>query len=224
MTDQPPIIYNQKYGRTWVDFWTSTGGLILLIILAGLGIYFGWDYIEMVPMWVWPAIFLTPFVWTPFLMARAREGTNLFIVSDGPQKLTEYRVGSRVELDIEGSVLPFYSNSGAIRSLLTEFDPMTRTGKGSALAEFNQFEMARDLSTLDRLSIAFSEHLRSERITQELIAVEVEKRVKQLSERWIGIAMATLEPEELETALNLSAHEHEIHSTIDEVIEFESDL
>ena len=224
MSEQPPIIYNQKYGRTWVDFWTSTGGFILLLILAGVAIYFGWEYIGLIPMWVWPAILLTPIVWTPFLMARARDHTQLFIVSDGPQKLTEYRVGKRVQLDIEGSVLPFYSNSGTIRSLLTEFDPLTRVGKGSALAEFNQFEMARDLGTLDRLSRAFSEHLRSERVTQELIAVEIEKRVKQLSERWIGIAMATLEPEELETALNLSAHEHEIHSTVEEVINFESDL
>ena len=81
--------------------------------------------------------------------------------------------------------------------------------------------MARDLSTLDRLSKAFSEHLRSERITQELIAVEVESRVKELSERWIGIAMATLEPSELENALNLADFEHEIHSTVEEVIDFE---
>jgi len=221
MTEQPPIVYNQKFGRTWVDFWTSTGGFILLIVLIGVAIYFGWEYIELIPMWVWPAIFLTPIVWTPFLMARARDHTQLFIVSDGPQKLTEYRVGKRVQLDIEGAVLPFYSDSGTIRSLLTEFDPFTRSGKGSALAEFNQFEMARDLSTLDRLSLAFSEHLRSERVTQELIAVEVEKRVKSLSERWIGIAMATLEPEELETALNLTQYEHEINSTVEEVIDFE---
>lgn len=224
MTEQPPIVYNQKYGRTWVDFWVGPAGFIILLILAGVALYFGFDYIKLIPMWVWPALFLSPIIWTPFLMARARDHTQLFIVSDGPQKLTEYRVGKRVQLDIEGSVLPFYSNSGTIRSLLTEFDPLTRVGKGSALAEFNQFEMARDLGTLDRLSRAFSEHLRSERVTQELIAVEIEKRVKQLSERWIGIAMATLEPEELETALNLSAHEHEIHSTVEEVINFESDL
>ena len=221
MENNQPIIYNQKFGRTWVDFLTSTGGLILLVIIAGVLLYFGWDYVELIPMWVWPALLLTPVVWTPFLVSRAKDDTQLIIVSDGPQRLTEYEVGKRVQLDIEGEVLPFSSRTGKIRNLLTEFDPLTLKGKGSALAEFNQFEMARDLSTLDRLSKAFSEHLRSERITQELIAVEVESRVKELSERWIGIAMATLEPSELENALNLADFEHEIHSTVEEVIDFE---
>jgi len=81
--------------------------------------------------------------------------------------------------------------------------------------------MARDLSTLDRLSTAFSEHLRSERITQEIIAVEVEKRVKDLSERWVKIAMSTLEPEELENALSLATFEEELNTSIDEVLDFE---
>ena len=216
-----PIVYNQKFGRTWVDFLTSTGGLILLVIIMGCLLYFGWDYVELIPMWVWPALFLTPIVWTPFLMSRARDDTQLLIVSDGPQMLTEYRVGKRVQLDIEGAVLPFSSRTGTVRNLLTEFDPSTRKGKGSALAEFNQFEMARDLSTLDRLSKAFSEHLRAERVTQELITVEVQKKVKALSERWLGIAMATLEPEELETALNLTEYENEIHTTIDEVLDYD---
>ena len=216
-----PIVYNQKFGRTWVDFLTSTGGLIVLVIIMGCLLYFGWDYVELIPMWVWPALFLTPIVWTPFLMSRARDDTQLLIVSDGPQMLTEYRVGKRVHLEIDGAVLPFSSRTGTVRNLLTEFDPFTRKGKGSALAEFNQFEMARDLSTLDRLSKAFSEHLRAERVTQELITVEVQKKVKALSERWLGIAMATLEPEELETALNLTEYENEIHTTIDEVLEYE---
>ena len=216
-----PIVYNQKFGRTWVDFLTSTGGLILLVIIIGCLLYFGWDYVELIPMWVWPALFLTPIVWTPFLLSRARDDTQLLIVSDGPQMLTEYRVGKRVQLEIDGAVLPFSSRTGTVRNLLTEFDPFTRKGKGSALAEFNQFEMARDLSTLDRLSKAFSEHLRAERVTQELITVEVQKKVKALSERWLGIAMATLEPEELETALNLTEYENEIHTTIDEVLEYD---
>jgi len=215
------IVYNQKFGRTWVDFLTSTGGLILLVIIMGCLLYFGWDYVELIPMWVWPALFLTPIVWTPFLMSRARDDTQLLIVSDGPQMLTEYRVGKRVQLEIDGAVLPFSSRTGTVRNLLTEFDPSTRKGKGSALAEFNQFEMARDLSTLDRLSKAFSEHLRAERVTQELITVEVQKKVKALSERWLGIAMATLEPEELETALNLTEYENEIHTTIDEVLDYD---
>lgn len=221
MSDSPPVVYNQKFGRTWVDFLSSTGGIILLAIIAGLLFYFGWDYIDMVPKWIWATLILTPILWTPWLNARAKDESNLFLVTDGPQQISEYRVGRRVEVQIEGAGIPMTSRSGATRLLLTSFDPYTMKGEGSALAEFSQFEMARDLATLDRLSRAFSEHLRSERITQELIAVEVETRVKQLSERWIGIAMATLEPSELETALDLSGHEHEIHTSVEEVLDFD---
>lgn len=216
-----PVVYEQKFGRTWVDFWSGPGGIIILGICLGILIYFGWDYVGLIPMWIWTSIILTPIVWTPWLTSRARDDAHLLIVTDGPQQVSEYRVGKRVNLDIEGAAVPMTSRSGVKRLLLTDFNPQTREGKGSALAEFTQFEMARDLATLDRLSTAFSQHLRSERITQELIAVEVSRRVKELSERWVGIAMATLEPEELETALNLSKFDNEIHTTIDEVLDFE---
>lgn len=200
-----PIVYEQRYGRTWVDFWSSTGGFIVILILGGLLFYFGWDWLKQIPMWVWVSVVLTPIVWTPFLMARAKDDTHLLVVADGPQRLTEYRVGKRVDLDIDGAGLPLTSKTGNRRTLLTDFDPITRKGEGTALAEFTQFEMARDLHTLDRLSKAFAKHLREERITQELVAVEVERRVKELSQRWIGIAMATLEPNELESALEIQS-------------------
>ena len=178
MNDNPPIQYNQKYGRTWVDFWSSTGGLMILVILFIILIYFGWDYIQYIPKWVYPALILGPIIYTPFLSQRAKDGSKLFLIAHGPQTISEFRVGKNVDLDIEGQGINLISKSGVNRILLTEFDPNSRKGKGSALAEFTQFEMARDLSTLDRLSTAFSEHLRSERITQEIIAVEVEKELK----------------------------------------------
>ena len=221
MSDNPPIQYNQKYGRTWADLLTSSGGIIFLTLFLIVAVYFGWDYVASIPMWIYASVLITPILWVPWLNNRAKEDSNLFIVTEGPMQISEYRVGRRVDVEIEGAGIPVTSRSGVPRVILTEFNPNTMRGKGSELAEFTHFEMARDLSTLDRLSKAFSEHLRSERITQELIAVEVEKRVKQLSERWIGIAMATLEPEELENALNLQQFENEIHTTVDEVLDFE---
>ena len=218
MNEQPPIQYNQKFGRTWVDFWTSTGGIIVLLIAIICAFYFGWDYIELIPKWVYPALILAPILYTPFLSARAKDGTKLFLIAHGPQMISEYRVGKNVNIDIEGQGINLISKSGVNRILLTEFDPITRKATGSALAEFTQFEMARDLSTLDRLSTAFSEHLRSERITQEVIAVEVERKVKELSQRWVDIAMATLTPDELEGALSLSHFEDELNTSIEEVL------
>lgn len=214
-----PVVYEQKYGRTWYDFLTGTGGFLILVCLGVLMFFWGWDYVKTVPTWVWASLVITPILWSPWLMARAKEGTQLFVVTDGPQRMTEYRVGKRVKLDIEGAGLSLSSRTGTHRTLLTSFNPETLSGEGTALADFTQFEMARDLGTLDRLSRAFSQHLREERITQELIAVEVQKRVKELSERWIGIAMSTLEPSEIESALAINESQYEQFEDLGDVID-----
>lgn len=215
--DNQVVYQEQKFGRTWADFLTSTGGLILIVLIIGLSLFFGVDYLSLIPVWVWIAIPMS-LIFYPFLVERAKEDANLFLVADGPQRLTEYRIGRKVPIDIDGIGVPLFSRSGTSRQLLTDFDPISLRGEGSALAEFNLFEMARDLNTLDRLSKAFAEHLRSERITQELITVEVEKRVKELSERWIEIAMGTLEPDELERALALAKEQMEIHTSVSEIL------
>lgn len=212
------------HGRTFADLFVVI--ILPLILILGIGalLYFGSDemiaYIKMIPVWIWTSLLLS-LIWYPFLVQRAKEDAKLFLVTDGPQRLTEYRVGRRVPLNIDGLGVPMMSKSGAMRTLLTELDPLTLTGKGSELAEFTQFEMARDLGTLNRLSQAFSDHLRSERITKETMAVEVEKQVKILSERWVRIAMSTLEPDELETALVISNEDQAIDSTVEEMVDFE---
>jgi hypothetical protein len=215
----------QKHGRTFADLFVTIILPILLIVGIGVILYFGSDkmvaYIKMVPVWIWTSLLLSV-IWYPFLVQRAKEDAKLFLVTDGPQRLTEYRVGRRVPLDLDGMGVPLMSKSGTMRTLLTELDPISLKGRGSELAEFTQFEMARDLGTLHRLSMAFSEHLRSERITKETMAVEVEKQVKILSERWVGIAMSTLEPEELETALSITRDDSAIDSTVEEMVDFET--
>ena len=195
----------QRFGRTWADFWTTSGGLLLLLALLILAVYFGHEYLALVPRWVWVSVLLTPLLFTPWLIQRARDSFEMVVVSDGPSRLTEYRIGKRVHIDIEGAGVVLTSRTGARRVLLTEFDPQSRVGKGTALAEFTMFEMARDLSTLHRLSEAFSEHLRSERVTSEVVGIEVEKRVSKLSTRWLNILYGSLDPTEIEDALGLES-------------------
>lgn len=211
-------VIEQNHGRTFWDFLNSAGGVILLLLILGTVAIFGIEYIIMVPAWIYVALGLS-IIWIPWLIERAKDDAQLFIVAHGPQQISEFRVGRRVNLQLEGAGVPLTSQSGAQRTLLTEFNPITKTAKGSALAEFTQFEMARDLSTLDRLSKEFAEHLRSERISGELITVEVEKKVKNLSTRWMQIAMSTLEPEELELALDLVKHDDEMFAPIGEVLD-----
>jgi hypothetical protein len=211
----------QRFGRTWADFWTTSGGLLLLLVILGVGIYFGHEYIAAVPRWIWVSVLLTPMLFTPWLIQRARDSFEMVVVSDGPSRLTEYRIGKRVHIDIEGAGIVLTSRTGARRVLLTAFDPETRVGRGTALAEFTMFEMARDLSTLHRLSEAFSEHLRSERVTAEVVGIEVEKRVSKLSTRWLNILYGSLDPTEIEDALGLESDTvpAPTEMSLDEVVE-----
>ena len=80
--------------------------------------------------------------------------------------------------------------------------------------------MARDLGVFTRLSKAFSEHLREERVTKESVAVEVEKRVSEIASRYLGIIYGTLEPTEIESALNIKteAKTSPVEMDFDEVV------
>ena len=87
--------------------------------------------------------------------------------------------------------------------VITDLDVETGQAKGSALAGYTQFDLARDMGVFTRLSRAFSEHLAEERVTKEAIAVEVERRVNSIAQRYIGLLYGTLEPTELEAALDV---------------------
>ena len=99
--------------------------------------------------------------------------------------------------------MTFTSSTGTRRLIVSEFDTDSGKAKGSALSGMTQFDIARDIGVFTRLSSAFSEHLREERLTKETIGVEVERRVSELSSRWLGILYGSLEPSEIESALDI---------------------
>lgn len=192
-----------KIGRTWADVF-SNGVFIFsalgFLLIAG---WFGWfSFLGVIPLWVFYSVGMSV-IFLPFLVKRAKDDAHLVIVIDGDMKLTEYRIGKRYDWNIDGEPLNFTSNSGTRRMVITDLDVETGQAKGSALAGFTQFDLARDMGVFSRLSKAFSEHLAEERVTKEAIAVEVERRVNTIAQRYIGLLYGTLEPTELESALNV---------------------
>lgn len=202
--EENPRANSKIIGRTWADIFANGFFWIFILILIFLLGYFGvFKSLKIIPIWVYYAIAMS-LIFTPFMIQRAKDDASLIVVLDGDQKLTEYRIGKRYNWDIVGDPLYFTSNSGVKRLLLSKLDTDTGKGEGLEIAGFTQFDLARDLSVFNKLSTAFSEHLRKERLTKESIAVEVEKRVNDISNRYLNILYGSLDPSELENALSIS--------------------
>ena len=100
--------------------------------------------------------------------------------------------------------------------IVSDFDPFTGKAVGTQLAGLTQFDQAINLTTFDKLSKEFATHLRSERIIKESIGIEVEKQVSTLSDRWLNILYGSLQPTEVEDALNLNHELNDFEPDMDE--------
>jgi len=200
----------QKFGRTWADL-LSGGGFYFLALVSIIGIVFLlYEYGSLIPFWFYTSIALS-LIWWPFLAARAREDTSLMMVIDSASSLTEYRVGSRYPIHIEGGGVWFGSRTGVSRMLLTELDLENQVGVGSPLAGFTPFDYIRDMSTLQRLSKAFTDHLQGERVTNELVGLEVERKVQEYSTTWLEMLYGDLDPSELKDIIARTSQNQEMY-------------
>lgn len=216
-----PIHYEQKYGRTWADVFSSGIFWLGMIALLVVAYFLLRDFRIQIPAWIFASIGAS-FIFIPFLISRAKEDANLLLVVSDSDTITEYRIGRRYPFNIEGSPLIFTSNSGVQRIVLTdiEIDENGVTGISSELAEFSTFDYIRDTSTLRRLSSAFTEHLRGERLTQEMVALQVENKVSEYSETWLKMLYGVLDPSEIESLLNDALNDEKTEIT-DEVFDFD---
>ncbi len=201
----PFMVAQAQYrGRTAPDLIVS-GFWIIVLIGIGVGVYFTLRNNDIrVPWWAGVAL-LTSFLWRPFLHKIASMGTILLIVDGGPSRLTEYRVGSRFPLVIDGQPLDFYSESGVRRMFLTALEigeDGVAYATGATMDGFTQFDFVRDVSVLRRINEAFMEHLRGERMTKELIGLKVEEQVTEYSETWLRMLYGELDPSDIEKALH----------------------
>lgn len=212
-TETPPM-----RGRTWADVFVNgsliAGGL-LFIVLLGVGAYF---ILGEIPTWFFIAV-LTSLIFIPFLTERARDGADLILVADHPFQLTEYRVGRRVGLEIEGNGVQFQSKSGVYRTILTDFDPKTKTGKGSAFAELSQIDQVRDMTTLQRVIKSFEEQLRETRISSQEVGIAVEKQSIEIVDWALRTIYGAIIPTEISEAFGIDAEKEtiDVEAFVDEI-------
>lgn len=203
-------------GRTWADVFVGTSylmaGLIFLIIAGALAYWiFG-----SIPNWFFIAIGGSV-LFIPFLMDRAKDGSELFIVCDEPFKLTEYRVGRRTGLDIEGKGIQFISNSGVYRTYVNSLDVETMTAIGSPFAEFTQLDQMRDLTTLERVIKTLEATLKENRISSQEVGIEVEKQSIQIVDWALRTIYGAIIPSEVSEAFGVEAKNETID--VDEILE-----
>lgn len=203
-------------GRTWADVFVNAsyiiGGLMFLAFL-GVAAYF---ILGEIPTWFFIAI-LTSFIFIPFLNERARDGADLILVADEPFKLTEYRIGRRVPVEIQGLGVQFQSKSGIYRTVLTEFDPKEKTGKGSAFAELTPIDQVRDMTTLQRIIKSFELALREERISKQEVGIAVEKQSIEIVDWALKTIYGAIIPTEISEAFGLDDSKETID--VEEILE-----
>ena len=207
-------------GRTWADVFVNAsyiiGGLLFLVFL-GVAAYF---ILGEVPTWFFIAI-LSSLIFIPFLSERAKDGAELFLIADEPFKLTEYRVGRKVGLDIEGKGVQFQSKSGVYRTVLTDFDVQTKKAKGSAFAELTQIDQVRDMNTLTRVIKGLEAHLKESRISSQEVGIAVERQSIEIVDWALKTIYGAIIPTEVSEAFGIEAKEEtlEVSLTEDEIIE-----
>ena len=201
---EEPVSQRRQVGRTWADVLVGSsyvfGGIVFI---SGVFLVAWWFYGQ-IPQWLLISI-AGSLGFIPFLMERARDGSRLFVVLDGPMQLTEYRVGHRVGLDIEGSPVQFSSRSGVPRSLLLDFNEETRSAKGSLLAESSQLDQIRDLTTVQKLSESLESVLQEDRLTMMHVGIEVEKKNREIVDWALRLIMEGSIPSEITDALGIGA-------------------
>ena len=104
---QPATLTNiNNNGRTWADLVVMMAyGVAIVGGLVIIG-FFVYRVFGELPIWLLGSI-VGSFIFIPFLYERAKADARLFMVVDGPGRLTEYRIGARVPLQISGRGVEF---------------------------------------------------------------------------------------------------------------------
>ena len=219
MSDEENQNYNDKggsNGRTWADVFVGatyiTGGGLFLLAM-GIAIYF---LVGEVPVWFFIAM-LTSLIFIPFMIERAKDDASLILVSDGPHRLTEYRVGNKVGLEIEGNSVLFQSSTGVLRQVLSSIDVENKTAIGSEFANHTQIDQVRDLTTLQRMVEMLQSTLKETRISSQTVGVEVEKQSIEIVDWALKTIYGAIIPTEISEAFGVK--EVPIDMEFDETIE-----
>ncbi len=213
----PPIV-----GRTVWDIAVASsyilGGALFVVGLALML----WLYLDEIPTWFFISVGGS-LAFIPFLVDRAKEDADLFMVSSNPLELTEYRVGRKYGLNIQGNGVLFSSKSGTYRTLLTNFNEETRMATGSTFGGYSQIDQVRDLNTLQELSDLLEQTLRESRMTAQTVGVEVEKQSKIIVDWALKTIYGAIIPTEISEIFGVKDEQTTFndHAIVDSIIEGE---
>ncbi len=210
---------HSKHGRTWADVFVGatyiTTAIIFLFILA-LG---AWFYLGEIPDWFFISLIMS-LIFVPFLNERARDGTELFLIADEPFKLTEYRIGKRVPIEIEGIGTRFQSKTGVSRIILNHLDIETKKAKGSAFGSQTPIDQVRDLTTLQKLTDMLENTLKESRISAQTVGIEVEKKSIEIVDWALKTIYGSMIPTEVSEAFGVESDDKlDLELTEDEILE-----
>jgi hypothetical protein len=156
-----------------------------------------------IPSWFWISI-LGSFLFIPFLQERAKDGVDLFLITDEPFKLTEYRIGKNVGLEIEGIGTRFQSETGVSRIILNSLDKDTMKAKGSAFGSLTPIDQVRDLQTLDKLTKMLESTLKESRISAQTVGIEVEKQSIEIVDWALKTIYGSIIPTEISESFGIA--------------------
>ena len=207
-------------GRTWADVFVGatyiTGGFLFLLAMGAL-VYL---LVGKLPFWFFIAIG-SSLVFIPFMMERAKEDSSLILVTDGPHRLTEYRVGNKVGLEIDGNSVFFQSKSGVNRQVLSSINVENKTAIGSEFANHTQIDQVRDLTTLQRMVDMLQSTLKESRISSQTVGVEVEKQSIEIVDWALKTIYGAIIPTEISEAFGIDEVEVELefNDTVEDLAE-----
>ena len=210
-------------GRTWADVFVNGSYIIgagLFLVAMGGAAYF---ILGEVPTWFFIAL-ASSLIFIPFLQERAKDGADLILVTDEPFKLTEYRIGRRVGLEIEGQGVQFQSKSGIYRTVLNELDVESRTAKGSSFGGFTQIDQVRDMNTLQTVVETLEATLKDSRVSAQTVGIEVEKQSIKIVDWALKTIYGSIIPTEISQAFGIEEENIELNvddglQELEEVIE-----
>jgi hypothetical protein len=218
MSEENPNI-NQNTpprGRTWADVFVNGSYIIgagLFLVAMGAGAYF---ILGEVPTWFFIAL-ASSVIFIPFLQERAKDGTDLILVTDEPFKLTEYRIGRKVGLEIEGNGVQFSSRSGIYRTVLNGLDVQAKKGWGSNFGGFTQIDQVRDMNTLNEVVRTLENTLKDSRISAQTVGIEVEKQSIKIVDWALKTIYGSIIPTEVSEAFGID--EENIELNVDDGLE-----
>jgi hypothetical protein len=217
MSDESP----KQYGRTWADVFAQTSYLIAgLIFLSIVGLVI-WFVFDRLPQWFFLSI-IGSLVFIPFLIERAKEKADFVCVMDEPMKFTEYRVGRKYDYQLFGNPVHLSSNTGVIRMMLMDFNKENRVARALPFSELTPLDQMRDLNTNLTLSKMFEENLRENRLSKQMVGIEVEKQSSKIVDWALNVLYGSIIPTELEDiyeTLNEHDESNEFADELQDILE-----